>query len=85
MKLKFLFFAFAAAASFAFGAVSEMPGLPADVFFKNGTSGFGQQNLEKKSAEKLRLFPDTPFCRKTVAPMGKKRSPIFFRGKCLSH
>lgn len=54
-----------------------MPGLPADVFFKNGTSGFGQQNLEKKSAEKLRLFPDTPFCRKTVAPWKKSGKPSF--------
>lgn len=77
MKLRFLILAFAAAASFAFGAVSEMPGLPADVFFKNGTSGFGQQNLEKKSAEKLRLFPDTPFFRKTVAPWEKSGEPSF--------
>ena len=77
MKLKFLFFAFAAAASLSFATVFEEHNLTAEVFCRNGTSGFGQQNLEKKSAEKLRLFPDTPFCRKTVAPWEKSGEPSF--------
>lgn len=77
MKLKFLILAFAAAGTLSFATVFEEHNLPAEVFCRNGTSGFGQQNLERKSAEKLRLFPDTPFCRETVAPWKKSEAPSF--------
>ncbi|MBP3367673.1 MAG: hypothetical protein J6K96_11920 [Treponema sp.] len=77
MKRIFLSAAFAAVCALAAASPGEDEELPADVFYKSGTTGFGRRELVRKPAEELRLAPDTPFAAECIAPWEKSETPSF--------